>query len=72
MPFEDPNTKKLYEKIKHSDFAIPRNVSPQATDLLHKILQKDPQKRISINDIRKHDFILLAGKMTIPRGVNTM
>lgn len=71
VPFEDPNTKMLYEKIKNSDFLLPRSVSPQAADLLKKILQKDPNKRITINDIRKHDFILFAGKVSIPKGVNT-
>ncbi|CAK92709.1 unnamed protein product (macronuclear) [Paramecium tetraurelia] len=71
VPFEDQNTKQLYEKIKHSDYKLPKSVSPQAADLLRKILQKDPSKRITIPEIRQHDFILFAGKMTIPEGVNT-
>lgn len=28
VPFEDPNTKMLYEKIKTHDFALPKGVSP--------------------------------------------
>ncbi|KAM3135268.1 hypothetical protein pb186bvf_012566 [Paramecium bursaria] len=71
VPFEDPNTKMLYEKIKTHDFALPKGVSPQAQDLLRRILQKDPHKRISIGEIRRHDFMLLQGKITIPKGVNT-
>lgn len=38
LPFEDPNTSKLYKKILSGDFAIPRYVSRGARDLLKCIL----------------------------------
>jgi hypothetical protein len=35
------------------------------------MLQKDPQKRFSIDQIRQHDFIRFSGKQHIPKGINT-
>lgn len=71
VPFEDPNTKKLYEKIKKADFVRPRyffidynyfsHLSPAAIDLLEKLLAKDPEKRITIDGLRNHPFILKNG-----------
>lgn len=56
LPFEDPNTNKLYKKILACDFSIPGFISPQNKDLIQKILQTDPSKRFKIADIRNHDW----------------
>lgn len=45
LPFEDPNTTNLYQKILKGEFQIPKFVSKQATDLLRCILCTDPEKR---------------------------
>lgn len=56
LPFEDPNTNKLYKKILSCDYTLP-NFIPQANrDLIQKLLQTDPTKRFTIQDIRKHEF----------------
>ncbi|CAK57035.1 unnamed protein product (macronuclear) [Paramecium tetraurelia] len=67
VPFEDQNTKRLYEKIKTSDFHLPKYVSLQAADLLKKLLMKDPAQRITLQEIKNHDFIKFAGKYSIPQ-----
>ncbi|CAD8090535.1 unnamed protein product [Paramecium sonneborni] len=67
VPFEDQNTKRLYEKIKTSDFHLPKHVSLQAADLLKKLLMKDPTQRITLQEIKNHDFIKFAGKYSIPQ-----
>ncbi len=54
LPFEDPNTTNLYQKILRGDFEIPKYVSRDATDLLNNILCTDPEKRYKIADIRRH------------------
>ncbi|CAK61473.1 unnamed protein product (macronuclear) [Paramecium tetraurelia] len=57
VPFEDPNTRKLYEKIKYSDFERPSHLSAQVIDLLNGLLNKNPQNRLSIAKIKMHPFI---------------
>lgn len=52
LPFEDPNTNKLYKKILACDFTIPSSLSVDCKDLVKKILNTDPAKRITIGDIR--------------------
>ena len=56
LPFEDPNTTNLYQKILKGDFQIPKFVSKQASDLLRCILCTDPEKRYKISDIRRHEW----------------
>ena len=56
LPFEDPNTAQLYKKILNGDYAIPNWVSPDAKHLIHGILNTDPQKRFTIEEIRKHQW----------------
>ena len=54
LPFEDKNTEKLYKKILSGVFETPIFLSKEAKDLLSKILNVDPKKRITIVEIRKH------------------
>ena len=56
LPFEDPNTTNLYQKILKGDFQIPKFVSKEASDLLKKILCTDPELRYKIDDIRQHKW----------------
>ena len=57
LPFEDPNTSKLYKKILEGDFNIPKHVSGDARDLLKCILQTDPAVRYTIGDIKRHRWV---------------
>lgn len=59
LPFEDPNTSNLYKKILSADFTIPRFVSPEAQDIITCILNTDPEKRYTIEDIRRHPWFNL-------------
>jgi 5'-AMP-activated protein kinase catalytic alpha subunit len=56
LPFEDPDTSKLYKKILSADFHTPDNISEEAKDLLNCILNTDPEKRYTISQIRKHPW----------------
>jgi len=42
LPFEDPDTAKLYKKILSGEFKIPSFVSSDAKDLMRMILNTDP------------------------------
>jgi 5'-AMP-activated protein kinase, catalytic alpha subunit len=48
LPFEDPNTNKLYKKILACDYKIPGFISAQNKDIMSRILQTDPGKRYNI------------------------
>ena len=52
LPFEDPNTSNLYKKILSADFQVPNFISPEATDMISRILTTDPEKRITISQIK--------------------
>ena len=54
LPFEDSNTTKLYAKILNGNFEIPEFVSNEAKELIKKILIVDPEKRITISQVKTH------------------
>lgn len=56
LPFEDPNTSNLYKKILSADFQTPNYVSEEAKDLFDNILNTDPEKRFTIEQIRAHPW----------------
>ena len=56
LPFEDPNTSNLYKKILSADFQTPNYVSDEAKDLFRRILNTDPEKRYTIDEIREHPW----------------
>ena len=59
LPFEDPNTSNLYKKILSADFEMPNFLSPEAQDLVSRILTTDPDKRITISQIKLHPWFNL-------------
>ena len=48
LPFEDPDTNKLYKKILSCEYLVPGYVDKQAKDLMKYIMEIDPKKRYSI------------------------
>jgi 5'-AMP-activated protein kinase catalytic alpha subunit len=69
LPFEDPNTHQLYKKILSGEFKIPKSLSTESADLLHKILNTDPEKRYHIADIRKHSWYTKVTHQKIVGGI---
>jgi len=51
LPFEDPNHKKLKEKITKLDYKIPHHLSSELKDLMKLMLKIKPEERAKINDI---------------------
>ena len=58
LPFEDPNTDKLYKKICNCDYSIPNYISEQGKDLIRKILNTDPDDRYNLMQIRSHPWFV--------------
>lgn len=44
LPFEDPNTSKLYKKIVAGQYEIPKFISSIGRDFLRNILEIDPKQ----------------------------
>ena len=56
LPFEDVNNEALYKKIIAGKYNIPDSVSKGGKDLIKKILETNPKKRITLPEIKKHKW----------------
>ena len=54
LPFDDQELIELYKQIKLGKFYLPSTLSLEAIDLLKRILQVDPKKRITLKEIKNH------------------
>ena len=54
LPFEDPKTNVLYKKILNEDYTIPDFVSEECRSLITSILNTDPEKRMTLEQIKDH------------------
>ena len=61
LPFDDKDNNILFKKIIDCDIDYPEendiDVGKSAIDLINKILNPDPEKRIGIDEIEKHPFL---------------
>ena len=48
LPFEDPNTEKLYKKILDCEYSFPSDISEDGKDLIKKILNTKPEERYTL------------------------
>jgi len=58
-PFSENDVKSTYEKIKNVEYTFPEDsiISNAAKNLIGQILVKEPNKRLSIEQIINHDFL---------------
>jgi len=63
LPFEGNDNFSLFKKIIKCEVEYPSDTPEMALDLMEKILVNDPNKRITINDIKKHPFYLKGKKI---------
>ena len=57
LPFESSNVKKLFSSILYQSVVYPPNFSSQLVDLLSKMLEKNPENRITIDMIAQHPWL---------------
>ena len=62
LPFNDENNQILYRKILDGKYEVPYHLSPGAKDLLSKIIETNPSKRITIEEIKNHSWFNLVDK----------
>ena len=63
LPFEDENNDMLFKQILEGKIDYPDYLSDLSKDLLNKIIETNPDKRIKIEEIKKHPFYLLGKKI---------
>lgn len=57
-PFEDHTSyKATYRRIAKVDLKVPDYVSPEAKDLITKLLQYNPEKRLPLEQVLQHPWI---------------
>ncbi|KAF3329556.1 CBL-interacting protein kinase 23 [Carex littledalei] len=56
LPFEDTNLVSLYKKISKADFSCPAWFSTSAKKFIKKILEPNPQKRITISEVIENEW----------------
>jgi serine/threonine protein kinase len=57
-PFEAEGHSATYRRISRVDLVFPKGVPEDAQDLIRKLLQKDPRKRMSLKNIPRHPWVL--------------
>uniref|UniRef100_A0A7S2YEB4 non-specific serine/threonine protein kinase n=1 Tax=Entomoneis paludosa TaxID=265537 RepID=A0A7S2YEB4_9STRA len=56
LPFDDESIPNLFKKIKSGMYALPTHLSQLAKNLIPRMLEVDPMKRITIPEIRLHPW----------------
>lgn len=59
LPFWESKAsmQSLLRKVVNGKFVLPKNISPECADLIQRMLTVDPQKRITIDEIRHHPWV---------------
>jgi serine/threonine protein kinase len=60
LPFEDPNTAQLYRKIRSGEYQCPQFLSIEARDMVRGLLNTDPERRFTLEDIKQHLWYTLS------------
>ena len=61
IPFERSGVLELYEAIRNDQPEMDPNHEPEFADLMGKILEKDPAKRIKMPELREHPWVTRNG-----------
>lgn len=57
-PFEEEHSSTTYRRIVKVDLKVPHYVSAEAADLIRRLLRYDPAKRLPLEDLVKHPWIV--------------
>ena len=70
LPFDDEDIKKLYHNIKIANYDMPNFLSNYAQDLIRRILVTNPKRRITLDEIKSHPFLLMSEKINMNKEIN--
>lgn len=71
LPFDDPNIQQLLGKVRAGKFMMPEWLEPASKDLIWRMLEVDPEKRIKMADIMRHPWFTNNGKESSHNPVST-
>lgn len=57
LPFDDPDLRVMMGKTKKGQYKMPDFLSPEAEDLIRRMLQVNPDQRIAMKQIWQHPLI---------------
>ncbi|KAI5464113.1 hypothetical protein BGZ63DRAFT_349941 [Mariannaea sp. PMI_226] len=57
LPFDDPNLRVMMSRTKRGLYTIPEFLSPEAKDLIRRMLQVNPDERITLKEIWRHPLV---------------
>ena len=63
LPFDADNMPDIFEKIKGAPPELPPSISAELAALLHKILEKAPEKRITLAGLRDDPWVTNGGQL---------
>ncbi|XP_050068470.1 serine/threonine-protein kinase PAK 5 isoform X1 [Anopheles maculipalpis] len=68
VPFIATSVPGVYEKIKNDPLEYPANssISVELRDLINRMLDKDPQQRITLPQIKEHAWLTKNGSVQLP------
>lgn len=72
FPVYEDTYQKLFYKILHTDFLFPDNISKEAKDLLSRLLEKNPDNRISVHDALNHLWITRSAAIVFYKSVGNV
>ncbi|KAH6664337.1 calcium/calmodulin-dependent protein kinase [Plectosphaerella plurivora] len=62
LPFNHMGVLEMYEAIKNDSVELPTDEEPELVDLFGRILDKDPEKRITMSELREHPWVTRNGE----------
>lgn len=57
LPFDDPDLRVMMSRTKKGQYEMPRGLSPEAEDLIRRMLQVNPDRRITLQDVWRHPLV---------------
>ena len=56
-PFKGDELDDFLKSLFNDNFDVPDSVSPEYKDLIYRILEKDPNKRLNVEQIKRHNWL---------------
>mgnify|MGYP002626745486 FL=1 len=71
LPFYEEDNQLMYDKIIKGDYNVSNFLSEEAKDIIKKILEVDPKKRLSFEEIKEHPwFNIIDKKYMMYKGID--
>ena len=71
LPFYEEDNQLMYDKIIKGEYDIPKFLSNEAKDIIKKILEVDPKKRLNFEEIKNHPwFNIIDKKYMMYKGID--